>query len=110
MQEAAELVPEQQQPVGIEPNRQCLCGCDQRDQETSRAYSPRIDAEWQMELADANYESPLLRAGWNVSQYKQRDVFALGRASTARGFLEWLSLESRAPAPFCLAPHDESTS
>jgi hypothetical protein len=49
-----------------------------------------IDAEWEIELPDAKYDSPLLGAGWNVSQYKQRDIFASGRASTARGLASGL--------------------
>lgn len=39
-----------------------------------------IDAEWQAELPDDdNYSSPLLGPGWNVFQYKRRDIFAAGR-------------------------------
>ena len=42
-----------------------------------------IDAEWNIELcADHEYASPLLGPGWNVFQYKQRDVFAQGRDRT----------------------------
>ena len=44
-----------------------------------------IDAEWQMELPGGDSGSPLMGPGWNVSQYKQRDVFALGRSATFRG-------------------------
>ncbi len=42
-----------------------------------------IDAEWEVEMPnDGNYASPLVGPGWNVYQYKQRDIFAQGRAST----------------------------
>jgi hypothetical protein len=42
-----------------------------------------IDAEWQIEMPDdGNYASPLVGLGWNVFQYKQRDIFAQGRANT----------------------------
>ncbi|BAZ25742.1 hypothetical protein NIES4073_66480 [Kalymmatonema gypsitolerans NIES-4073] len=38
-----------------------------------------IDAEWYVELEDDNYSSPFLGYGWNVFQYKQRDIFTSGR-------------------------------
>ena len=42
-----------------------------------------IDAEWQIEMPDEdNYASPLIGAGWNVFQYKQRDIFAQAREKT----------------------------
>lgn len=42
-----------------------------------------IDAEWEVDLPeDSDYYSPLLGPGWNVSQYKQRDIFASGREQT----------------------------
>jgi len=42
-----------------------------------------IDAEWQTELPDdQSYSSPLLGSGWNVFQYKKRDIFAQGRDKT----------------------------
>ena len=42
-----------------------------------------IDVEWQTELPDDhNYSSPLLGPGWNVFQYKKRDIFAQGRDKT----------------------------
>ncbi|MEQ9623414.1 hypothetical protein [Coleofasciculus chthonoplastes] len=42
-----------------------------------------IDAEWQTELPDdCRSSSPLLGSGWNVFQYKQRDIFAQGRDKT----------------------------
>jgi hypothetical protein len=45
-----------------------------------------IDAEWQEEFPnDGGYASPLLGPGWNVFQYKQRDVFAQGRDRTVAG-------------------------
>jgi hypothetical protein len=37
-----------------------------------------IDAEWDIEFEDDNL-SPFIGLGWNVFQYKQRDVFASGR-------------------------------
>jgi hypothetical protein len=39
-----------------------------------------IDAEWDVEFQDDDYVSPFLSYGWNVFQYKQRDVSAVGRA------------------------------
>lgn len=44
-----------------------------------------VDSEWQADLPVVDYQSPLLKSGWNVAQYKQRDVFAQGRAATFRG-------------------------
>ena len=42
-----------------------------------------IDAEWQTEIPDDhNHSSPLLGPGWNVYQFKQRDIFAQGRDKT----------------------------
>jgi len=42
-----------------------------------------IDAEWQTEFPnDGGSASALLGPGWNVFQYKQRDVFAQGRDRT----------------------------
>jgi hypothetical protein len=38
-----------------------------------------VDAEWDTELPEDDYSSPLLGPGWNVFQYKQRDIAALGR-------------------------------
>jgi hypothetical protein len=38
-----------------------------------------IDAEWGIELPEDESASPLLGPGFNVFQYKQRDVAALGR-------------------------------
>lgn len=45
-----------------------------------------IDAEWQIGLPeDQESKSPLLGPGWNVFQYKQRDIFAQGRDKTFAG-------------------------
>lgn len=42
-----------------------------------------IDAEWQTNLPDGpTYHSSLLGPGWNVFQYKKRDIFAQGREKT----------------------------
>jgi hypothetical protein len=41
-----------------------------------------IDAEWDTELPEANYSSALLGPGWNVFQYKQRNIFGQGRDRT----------------------------
>ena len=42
-----------------------------------------IDAEWQTELPDdCRSCSALLGSGWNVFQYKQRDIFSQGRDKT----------------------------
>jgi len=39
-----------------------------------------IDAEWSTELAgNEDHQSPLLGPGWNVFQYKKRDIFAQDR-------------------------------
>lgn len=38
-----------------------------------------VDAEWETELPEGDYASALLGPGWNVFQYKQRDVAAVGR-------------------------------
>ena len=38
-----------------------------------------VDAEWDTELPEEDYSSPLLGPGWNVFQYKQRDVAAVDR-------------------------------
>lgn len=45
-----------------------------------------IDASWDVTLSDdSDYTSPLIGPGWNVFQYKQRDMFAQGRAATFSG-------------------------
>lgn len=44
-----------------------------------------IDAEWDVELEDNNYILPFLDSGWNIFQYKQRDVFANGREQVFSG-------------------------
>jgi hypothetical protein len=42
-----------------------------------------IDAEWNGDLPnDGTYASPLLGPGWNIFQYKQRDILAQGREKT----------------------------
>jgi len=41
-----------------------------------------IDAEWQELPNSFRSSSPLLGSGWNVFQYKQRDIFAQGRDKT----------------------------
>jgi len=42
-----------------------------------------IDAEWYAEFpADETYSPSLIGSGWNVFQYKQRDIFASGRNNT----------------------------
>jgi hypothetical protein len=38
-----------------------------------------VDAEWDADLPEGDYSSPLLGSGWNVFQYKQRDIAAVGR-------------------------------
>src|SRR5436305_10542780 len=38
-----------------------------------------IDAEWLMPLPGDGDASPLLGPGWNVCQFKQRDIFTQGR-------------------------------
>ena len=42
-----------------------------------------IDAEWNVEFpSEMQSNSPLIQKGWNVYQYKQRDIFARGREDT----------------------------
>jgi hypothetical protein len=42
-----------------------------------------IDAEWNADLPnDGAFAAPLMGPGWNVFQYKQRDIFAQGREKT----------------------------
>lgn len=42
-----------------------------------------VDAEWETELPhNSDYSSPLLGPGWNVFQYRKRDIFAGGRDKT----------------------------
>jgi len=51
-----------------------------------------IDAEWEAEFpGDGNYASPLLGPGWNVFQYKQRDVFSQGREATFSSLMTGLN-------------------
>ena len=38
-----------------------------------------IDAEWSVELRDEGQPAPILRPGWNVFQYKKRDLLAQDR-------------------------------
>ena len=38
-----------------------------------------IDAEWNLELPSTTIETPIAGSGWNVFQYKKRDVSAQGR-------------------------------
>jgi hypothetical protein len=38
-----------------------------------------VDAQWDTELPEDDYSSPLLGPGWNVFQYKQREIAAVGR-------------------------------
>lgn len=38
-----------------------------------------VDAEWETELLEGDYASALIGPGWNVFQYKQRDIAAVGR-------------------------------
>jgi DNA-binding transcriptional ArsR family regulator len=50
-----------------------------------------IDAQWEAELPqDPNYAGPLLGPGRNISQFKQRDVFAQGRAKALSGLTQGL--------------------
>lgn len=50
-----------------------------------------IDAEWHADFPnDNNYASPLIGPGWNVYQYKQRDIFAQGRDKTFSNLLAGL--------------------
>ena len=45
-----------------------------------------VDAEWSTDLpGDANDAAALLGPGWNVHQYKQRDLFARGREEVLSG-------------------------
>src|SRR5262245_44749420 len=41
-----------------------------------------IDAEWDIEIPAGDKQSAMLKSGWNVYQFKQRDIFAQGRAIT----------------------------
>ncbi|MBI1800290.1 MAG: ATP-binding protein [Chloroflexi bacterium] len=51
-----------------------------------------IDAEWDIDLPDDGAsKSPLLGSGWNVFQYKQRDIFAQGRERTFKDLRSGLS-------------------
>lgn len=59
--------------------------CDSLPSFTERvnAKDGGIDAEWQIALPkEGKFLSPLLGPGWNIFQYKQRDIFAQGRAKT----------------------------
>ena len=38
-----------------------------------------VDAEWETQLPEGDYASAMLGPGWNVFQYKQRDIVAVGR-------------------------------
>ena len=50
-----------------------------------------IDAEWTIDLPDdGSAPAPLLGSGWNVFQYKQRDVTAQGRDVTFRNLKDGL--------------------
>ena len=50
-----------------------------------------IDAEWSVELADDGNDHPLLGPGWNVYQYKMRDLSNTGRDKLVSGLVSDLS-------------------
>jgi len=51
-----------------------------------------IDAQWEADLPDdGKYQSPLLGPGWNVAQYKQRDLAAAGRHEVFEGLIKSLA-------------------
>jgi hypothetical protein len=57
-----------------------------------------IDAEWSVDVTDDEHDHPMLGRGWNVYQYKMRDLSTNSRASLINGLVTDLKGKRKKPA------------